>query len=90
MIARTRVSGPRGVLVSGCCGRLKLAFVGLRWPSLAYVGLCESTLAFVGSTLAFVGSTLAYVGHRWCSLVLVGCRGLRGPSLAIVDLRWPS
>ena len=48
MIARTCVSGPRGVLVSGCCGWRKLAFVDLRWPSLAYVGLRWPLRAYVG------------------------------------------
>ena len=83
-IARTCVSGPRGVLVSDCYGRLRgpsLAYVGRRRSTLAVVGLCWPLWVYVGlrePTLAFVGSTLAYVGHCWCSLAV----------MAFVDPRW--
>ena len=36
--------------------------------------------------VGFVGSTLAYVGHRLCTLAVVA----HGPTLACMDLRWPS
>ena len=63
-----------------------LAYVGARWLSWAYVGPREPTLGFVGSTLGFVGSALAYVGCRgpWAYI------GLHWPSLVHAGCRMPT
>ena len=76
-----------------------LAFVGLRGPMLAIVGLsCEAALADIGCRglrscrgpmLAYVGCcgpTLAYIGCCGPTLAGVGCLGVCWLSLAVVGL----
>jgi len=55
--------------------------VGLRWPSLAVIGCCGPSWAFVGRRWL----PWAFVGLHWPALAAVG---FRGPALAFGGRRW--